>query len=418
VRLLKRALSLGRYFHIGTTLVLFVSAIAQAATFVVLARGLGRDSFGIFMVAQAFTQLGGSISGLGSGEALIRRVSCAPDSYRKALGHALVVITGSGIVLGVILWLGLLAMREPLDWVATAAFIIGELFGNRLAALAEHSFIARFQVGLANAVRIGFTSSKLAVAVVAFYGFGLSDLSSWMMIQGATVLLVGAGCLGLSAWRLGSPLLSFDRDSFRFGTLMVVTQFATSIQFSADRIVLSLVAPASVVAVYSAAAKGVQVALIPIQAVLRNIFASYFVAGQKGIGSSLHFGLSNAPKVIAIGAVAGATLIMGSKAFGLILGSGFSSAAPILRWLAGVAMLQGIQYLLADILTGSDHQLWRSLIGACSAIMYIATLVILSLDGIAGIVLAIYLNQTVTIIVYVIAIAIVSKRQMAQRPAG
>ena len=164
--------------------------------------------------------------------------------------------------------------ETTLTLTAIGAYLFGELFGNRFANLADHVFIAHSKVGLANVVRIVSSTLKLAAVLVGMYGLGFWDLQSWVFIQAGTTVLAGAVCVALVMVRLGVPSWAFHREDMVFGGLITATGFAEAVQFSADRIVLGLVAPPAVVAAYSAGTRAIQVAMIPIMAILRNLYCN------------------------------------------------------------------------------------------------------------------------------------------------
>ena len=411
--MIRRIIDLSALFHLGTSFVLLIAALIQALTFVLLARGLGPDSFGRLMVIQASAQLALEVVSVGAGEALIRQVSRDRRRHSEALGHALIVtfVTGISLATGLSA-LGGFLFHAPVKFTAIAIFMIGELIGNRLGTIAEQDFIGHSKVGIANVVRIILVVPKLVAIYLCTQGFGSVSLSVWIIVQGFTTFSAGLACLMFAVVCLGNPTISFLPDNLRFGALITVTHLARSVQFNADRIALSIVAAPPLVAVYSAATRGIQFALIPIVAILRNQFAAYFAAGTSGLCTTWKLGLSNLPKVIIIGVFTGGALIAGADVFAKILGPGFSGMVSILRWLSAVAILQGIQYLVADVLTGAEYQFWRTTISLGGAIGYIILITGCVLSyGISGLIAAIYLNQIVMIICYLTTIYFLTRRE-------
>jgi O-antigen/teichoic acid export membrane protein len=415
--LLKRIIDLGRGFHFGTSAALIVSAALQALTFVLLARGLGADGFGRLMIMQAFSQLALELVSFGAGEALIRRVARDHRQHAAALGHALVMTSLTAIVLAGILSPIVHLNQRSITFAAVGTYMFGELFGNRLINLAEHAFIGHFMVSFANSVRIISSAIKLCAVVIGMYELGFNDLESWVYVQSVTTIFAGFTCLTLLVVRLGMPIPAFHRADLGFGVLMCTTQFARAVQFSVDRIVLGMVTSPSVVAAYSAGIRGIQVALIPIMAILRNLFSQFFKRGQGGLAETRQFALANLPKVVIMGLLTGGLLITGSNVFAAILGRGFAETAPILRWLSLVALLQGIQYLLADALTGADRQIWRTASTVVGTAGYVGLVAILALYyGVRGAVAAIYLYQLLMIATYVLLLNLLASREANLRP--
>ena len=68
-------------------------------------------------------------------------------------------------------------------------------------------------------------------------------------------------------------------------------------------------------------------------------------------------------------------------------------------------MLQGIQYLFADTLTGANYQAWRTAINALGAGAYLALVAIFAtLYGVTGLIIALYAYQCGMIAIYLIVI--------------
>ena len=106
-----------------------------------------------------------------------------------------------------------------------------------------------------------------------------------------------------------------------------------------------------------------------------------------------------------MGLITGAGLIAGSEVLARILGPAFAETAPILRWLSLIAMLQGIQYLLADAFTGADRQVWRTTTTILGAIGYIGLIAIMAVYyGVAGVIGGIYLYQLAMITTYAVVL--------------
>jgi len=400
---LQRIRELFRFFHLETSLTLFAAAAVQAITFILLGRGLGVENFSRLMVVLAITQLTIDLVSLGAGEALIRRVSRHHSQYPSALGHALVMTAATGPVVAAFVTLGAVFFDPVASPVPMIVFVFGELHGNRFSALAEHMFIGRSRIRPANGVRVATAFGRLLAVVLGMYAFNFRELSDWMLIQGVTTC--GIGLLGLlfATAMLGAPKLALYRADISFGLLMTVNQAAASVQLNADRIILGLVAIPALVGVFSAANRAVQLALIPIMAILRNLFPSFFKVGEQGVGASLAFAVKNAPRVIAIGSFSGLMVALFANVVPVVLGPGYGDSGSILRWLSAVPLLRGIQFLFSDALTGADRQAWRTTLGVVGAFGYTAILAVLTpLRGIEGLIIGIYMHNFIMIMLLIL----------------
>ena len=88
---------LGRY--VASSAVLFFGIVAQFIWFIVFARALGVEAFGQLMVIMAVTGLVGTLAGVGSTDAIVRRVSRDRKDYPAMLGHGLILEGLTGVAL-------------------------------------------------------------------------------------------------------------------------------------------------------------------------------------------------------------------------------------------------------------------------------------------------------------------------------
>jgi O-antigen/teichoic acid export membrane protein len=413
--LFKHILHLARWFHLGTTAILLISALVSAATFVLLARGLGVNNFGLLMIMQALSQLAADLVALGAGDMLVRRVSRDLEQHRSALGHALIMTVVTSIPLAVALSVLAVFFYPPIGTITIGTFMVGELSGNGLVSLAECSFIGHSLINGANIIRLASVTSKLALAIVTIYVLHVTSLANWMVIQGVGTLLMGIICTGYVIIRFGMPIPIFQWSELRRGTLLAIGQTAGSVQYNMDRIMLGLVAAPSIVAVYSAANRVILAALIPVMGIMRNLYAGFFNAGAEGILAARRHAFTNLPKVVLVAAATMIGLVLAADIVAALLGRGFEDTAHILRWLSAIPLLRGIQLLLADTLTGSDHQLWRTSIGLVGAVGYIIAITICtSLYGVNGLIVAVNFYNFVMIFAYLIAVRALASRQHFQ----
>jgi O-antigen/teichoic acid export membrane protein len=396
---------LGRFLHLQTSSVLILAALIQMVTFVLLARNLGVAGFGLLMLLQAATQLALEFVSLGAGDAFIRRVARAPSDHGRALGHALLIVAAT--------WPPVTACVVFFSWhyghaaigsTSLIIFISGELLGNRLAALTEHVCIAHSQVLKANYARLIPALSRMVLAATVIILYDVHEVSAWLAIQGCATVVVGLGVfLFLAVGRLGKPIISFSWEDLRFGFVSMCMHLASVIQFSADRLVLGAALTIADVAVYSTATRALQFGNLPVQGVLRNLFSGFFRAGAGGIVHARKFAYENFVRILTIGSLSGIGLFLIADLLPLILGKSYSPSVDILRWMSALPLLQGIQYLLADALTGSDNQGARLFISGAAAVIYLAIIAVMTYTlGLPGLVIGLYVFQLLSIAAYIV----------------
>src|ERR1700694_620056 len=92
---------------VNSTASLLIGTVAQAVGFVILARYLGTAQFGHLVTMTAVAALANTWFGFGPGEVLRRIASRDPAHYPDALGHTLIMISATGVVLSFLVAAGL-----------------------------------------------------------------------------------------------------------------------------------------------------------------------------------------------------------------------------------------------------------------------------------------------------------------------
>ena len=89
--------------YVGSFGSLILGTLGQIASVLILARYLGAYQFGQLMTVVAVGQVGLNLCGIGAGEAMVRRVAREPAMYPRLLGHNLILVLGSGVVITAVL---------------------------------------------------------------------------------------------------------------------------------------------------------------------------------------------------------------------------------------------------------------------------------------------------------------------------
>ena len=387
-------LRLARTVHLGTTAALLIAAGLQAFSFVLVARGLGVAAFGSLMIASAVTQFTVDAVSLGAGEALVRRVARDRSAYGGALGHALIMTTVTGVVLGLLSLAVVQHLVAEIPLAAAAIFVFGELLGGRLTGLCEHVFIGHSRIVAANVVRLVAAAARLVAVALMSAMTGLHAVGPWAVVQGTTTLATGVACLVATMSLVGPPRVQFRREDLLFGAMVSLNHLSGSIQFSVDRVVLGLTSTPAVVGAYAAGVRGIQLALLPVLAIMRNLYAKFFELGEQGIQATRKFARANLGTLVLVGALAGGVLYVGADLIVLVLGKDFSDSAGILRALAWVPMIRGVQLVWADALSGAGYQVVRTSLGVAGCVLFLAAIAVLAPRyGAWGAVAAVYVHQ-------------------------
>src|SRR6201994_1468101 len=161
---------------------LAAASVAQLATFAILARALGPAEFGLFVQISAITSIAVQVCGLGASDCLLRRVSRERASYPSLLGHNLILIAITGVILvggGVALmspWAAFYPNADVDFYTITLLFFTNVVL-VRLIVLVETVFLSLGKYRSANHSVVGFAFIRTATAILACTVFGASSLS-------------------------------------------------------------------------------------------------------------------------------------------------------------------------------------------------------------------------------------------------
>jgi O-antigen/teichoic acid export membrane protein len=338
------------------------ASLAQLVTFAILARALGPAEFGLFVQITAVTAIAVQICGLGASDCLLRRVSREPGSYPSLLGHNLILIgfTGLLLVLG-----GIAAMSSWPHVDSSIATIALLFFGNvvlvRIILLVETVFLSLGEVRSANRSVVGFALVRTATAAVACIVFGTSSLSEWAIWQFCGHLvytLVGA------AWLrpLGRPRFVILREELRLGMLFSSQFVVRAVRSNVDLFVIGLFAPVETVGSYGVARRIMDSSYLSIDAFNRLVYPRFARASRDGLYLALPAAKRALGAALALGAATFLVLFVLAPYLPLLFGRDYHDLTFFVRSLSGTIVLVGAWAVAVDLLGASGRQGARALV--------------------------------------------------------
>ncbi|KQT78214.1 lipopolysaccharide biosynthesis protein [Methylobacterium sp. Leaf466] len=339
-----------------STSTLIVSNAAQLVTFALLARGLGLEQFGLFMSVTAVTNVAVQICGLGAEETLVRRVAAEPGLYAQALGHHLLLLGGSGLVLSLILGIALpsfvtLSPDPSTNALALSALVVTNVVLVRVILLAERVYIARGLMGGANAINIGFALARTGVAALACGLLGVDQTSEWAFWMLGSHVLVAAACL-LAIRRFGRPHWRIMRGEVRQGIYFTTPFLFRAFRQNIDFLMLSIVAGPEAIGAYSVARRIVDTSILTTEALHRVMYPRLARAAVGGYGAMT-------PLIAGLAALA--------VAIGLVTATATWLVAPAMPWLFGAqfgAMVENLRIMCWSVVFVAIHVAASEVLGA------------------------------------------------------
>jgi len=340
--------------HTATTFVGYAVRLAlQLIGTAILTRTLGPSDFGAFAAALAAASILGSLTEAG-GFSLVIRDTARGIGPRQAIGNALLRVALLLPATLPALFLFKLLALPYVPWGLTLSLAISHLVFGRVLAIVQGMFVAKQQFWR-NAV-LETTAGALFLLLAAVLNLADGDVMMWgllVIVQFALVSLLGFIWL---VRQYGWPSTSLHvaladlREGLYFASSTVM-QLASA---DFDKVLLARLSSLEATGVYSAAARIVQLAYLPLNAFLAAVNSRFFQAGAQGSEHAMRFALRILPYTAAYGLIASVALYAIAPLLPVIFGTGFSSSTTAIRWLALIPLLQGLYFPFADALAGSN----------------------------------------------------------------
>lgn len=340
-----------------------VRILVQFAYFVLIARLLHREGYGAFAGAVALVAVLAPFSGWGSGNLLVKNVARDRSSFGRYWGRALVVSCGSAgfltlLALG-LAWL-VLPRSVPLSIVLWVA--ISDLLFTRVLDTAALAFQAVHDLFKTAMLSVLFSVGKL-VGVLLLWRIGGEDkLATWALLYLASSVVVALGGTLWVTLALGRPQWDMAgwRREFREGFYFASSFSAQRIYMDSDKALLTRLGSLDAAGIYTAAARIVEVAFIPVYSLLAAAYARFFTSGTRGVHGTWELSRRLLPYALAYAVVAGIGLYVLAPLLPWLLGADFAESVTAVRWLAVVPLLMTLHRFAADSLTGAGWQAKRT----------------------------------------------------------
>lgn len=335
----------------------------QAAYFVIIARSLGSQEFGRFSGVTALVAVVAPFASLGTGLLIIKDVSRKRSAYAACMGQALLTTTFLSLFLtAVLLFVSRFVMAKDIGPGLIIVLAISDLFFLNLHGLASSAFASVESLEIAAIYNFALGASKLLAAVIFAACFTKGDLEVWGLlyllataVPALAFYLKAHLSLGAPAW--ASPLKNRD---WLEGLHFAVASSASSINSDIDKALLPRLGSPVAAGIYAAAYRFMNVALLPVKALISATLARFFKQGEAGPASSARYAWRLMPLPACYGVLASMTLYFSAPLIPLILGSDYAESAQALRWLAPLPILKILQEFPANALSGSGAQFLRT----------------------------------------------------------
>jgi O-antigen/teichoic acid export membrane protein len=339
-----------------------ISFAVQACYFVLLARLLGADQYGIFVGAAAAVSLLSQYSTLGSGLVLLRQVSRQRSEFPQYWGNVLITTLSVGLLV-------ILALARFGKWMvgpASASVIvlvaISECTCARLAEGGGQAFQAFEQLRLTATLTSLTNIARLMTAAGMVLVLHHASVRQWAIASLFVSCLSAAMALILVTSRLGWPRFDFHllRERALEGVGFSIAASTTSVYNDIDKAMLSRYGMLAANGIYSMAYRVIDVSCTPIRALQSAAFPRFCQLGTHGARGSLPFTRKLLGKTLPFGLLAAAVMFLAAPIIPHLVGRSFANSVSALRWLCLLPVFRSLHLGAGDTLTGAGYQRYRT----------------------------------------------------------
>ncbi len=346
-----------------------VSFAVQACYFILLARLLGANQYGIFVGAAAAVSLLSQYSTLGSGLVLVRQVSRHNSEFPQYWGNVLVTTLSVGLLV-------ILALARLGNWMvgpASASVIVlvavGECTCARVAEVGGQAFQAFEQLKL-TAVLTSLTSiARLLTAAAMVLVLHHATVRQWVIASLSVSGLSAAMALVLVTSRLGWPKVNFRllRERALEGVGFSIAASTTSVYNDIDKAMLSRYGMLAADGIYTMAYRVIDMSCTPIRALQAAAFPRFCQNGRNGARGSIAFTRKLLGKTLPFGLLAAAAMFFAAPIIPHLVGRSFANSVSALQWLCLLPVFRSLHLGAGDTLTGAGYQRYRTAAQLCAA---------------------------------------------------
>jgi O-antigen/teichoic acid export membrane protein len=338
-------------------------AASQALVFLITARVLGVEGYGSFVALLTLASVLSYFCGLGGHVLLVRDVARDPASFAASWGYTISsLLLGSTLVFPIYLLASNWLVPQFIPLSAVALLGTGELIFWPLANLASFAYQGNERMGRASHMMLAPVVFRLMAALT------LLALSVWEKLEFplltwcalyAVAMLASACYVHFRVFRdLGAPRWGKAvhlRERIREGLIFSFWGIAEKMYVDADKLMLARLSSLEVVGLYSAGYRVVDLAFLPLYALLSSAVPRFFRAGHVGVAGAWRYARRVAPIAIGYGSAVGLVLFFAAPLLTILLGEAYVDAVEVVRWLCWLPLVSSPRLLLQYALATSGR---------------------------------------------------------------
>jgi O-antigen/teichoic acid export membrane protein len=383
-------------------------AIAQAGVFLIVARVLGVEGYGAFAAVLAIAGTLGSFSGLGTQILLVRDVARDTTCFAEAWGRTLAAIAiSTPTLLCLYALLAWAVLPAGISWAAILFIGLAELFFAPLVLAGVNAYQGHERIGRAARLVLAPILPRLAGALallpLALILAPPLRLPAWAVLYALAALVAAGYALRLVHRDLGLPLQADPRGLARHvreGIAFAFGGAALKLYADIDKTMLARLATLEAAGAYSAGYRVMDLAQVPLVALLTSALPRFFRAGETELGSVIRYGWRIVPIPLLYAVFVGAAMFACAPLLPLAIGTSYQSAVTTLQWLAWLPLIGLPRLLLQHLLTGANlEKTVVSVLGLGAALNILLNLWLIPFWNWRGAVVATYIAEIIMALV-------------------
>lgn len=335
----------------------------QGTYFIILARVLGANGYGAFAGVASLVSILAPFAGMGGEYLLVKNVARDPARFSIYWMRTLskIAVGGSAFVLAVI-GLSYLVLPEAIPLHLVVFIAVADLLFARVVSASARAFQAHERLVHTAIIKVMLSFARLLGVITMIVFFANPTPSLWAAFYlGAVAVTAVVGvaevqrCLGNASLGLRQIL-----PEFREGLFFSASDSAQRIYINVDKVMLMRLSGLAPAGIYAAAYRAVDMALVPVMAMLEAGYVRFFQHGRTGVSGTVRFAQKLIPSALVYSTIIGAAIYAVAPLAPLVLGSQYAATVLALRWLAAIPLLGSMRRIAAEVLTGAGRQGWRT----------------------------------------------------------